>query len=55
MFESRIAKPVLRTSIGADVQALKLYDTLCDKDIRISIKLTIPPNTPFNTGGVLRQ
>jgi len=55
MFESRIAKPVLRTSIGADVQALKLNDTLYGKDIRISIKLTLPPNTPFNRGGVSKQ
>ncbi|MDF0681531.1 MAG: hypothetical protein P0116_11270 [Candidatus Nitrosocosmicus sp.] len=55
MFESRIAKPVLRTSIDVDVQALKPNNTLYDKDIRISIKLTLPPNTPFNRGGVLKQ
>ena len=55
MFQSRIAKPVLRTSIGADFQALKLNDTLYGKDAKISVKLTLPPNTPFNRGEVLRQ
>ena len=55
MFESRIAKPVLGPSIGADVQALKLNDTLYGKDTRICIKLTLPPNTPFNREEVLKQ
>ena len=33
----------------------KLNDTLCGKDNRINIELALPPNTPFNRGGVLKQ